>query len=462
MNAQPSSIGSLSPSSVAKLNASLTDAEKAALIYDWPKWARPNQMPPPGDWDGWLIIAGRFGGKTRTGAEFVRAEVDAGRARRIALIGETSADGKDVMVQGESGLLAVCPPWNKPAFVSSNSKGRPKVTWPNGAQATLYDAREPDQLRGPQHDLIWFDEGAKYRYAQEVFDQAMFGLRLGMKPRWLMTTTPRPIKLIKALMKDAHVHVTQYSSHVNLRNIAPSVRANVIDRYAGTRLGRQEIDAEILEDIPGALWTRRNLDENRIRLDQLPPLVRLVVAIDPAITSGDSANETGIICAGTSEAQRGFLIEDASMRGTPDGWARRAIACYRQYEADAIIAECNQGGEMVERVLRSVAPDVPVRLVRATRGKYVRAEPIAALYEQGRVSHVGTFPELEDQMIAFTPETAALRTPGDHFDRTDACVWAFADLFAAITLPIRGHTDDDYSRYDPQGMAALRDSETGY
>lgn len=466
MNSAQSWIGSLSPAQIERLKSELSDEEQAVLMYEWPRWARENQMPPPGDWDGWLILAGRFGGKTRTGAEWVRAEVESGRAKRIALIGETSADGKDVMVNGESGILAVSPPWNRPKFTASSSSGRPKVVWENGAIATLYDAREPDQLRGPQHDLAWLDEAAKYRYAQEVFDQMLMGLRLGIKPRWLITTTPRPTPLIKNLKKESEgetprVVLTHYSSRVNLRNVAPSVRANVIDRYAGTRLGRQEIDAEILEVAPGALWSRRNLDENRVKVSDVPALLRLVVAVDPAITSGDSANETGILCAGMDEKQHGYTLEDVTLRGSPDEWARRAISTYRKFEADAIIAEANQGGEMVERVLKSVAPDVPVRLVRATRGKYVRAEPIAALYEQGRVSHVGTFPALEDQMIAFTPEAAALRTPGDHFDRVDALVWAYTDLFASMTVPRRVDREE-YDRYEQSRNDAGRDSLTGY
>lgn len=449
-------IGSLKPHQLAKLK-DLSPEESALLFYDWERWARPNQMPPPGDWDGWLVLGGRGGGKTRTATEWVRSNVEAGTAKRIALISETSADGRDVLVEGESGILAVSPPWAKPLYESSKRR----VTWPNGAVATLYDAREPDQLRGPQHDLAVLDEGAKYRYAQEVFDQMLLGLRLGTHPRWLMTTTPRPIKLIRDLIKDARVVVTRYSSRDNLKNLARSFRTNVIDRYAGTRIGRQEIDAEILEDVPGALWNRRNLDENRVRMQDVPGLVRLVVAIDPAITSGDSANETGIIAAGVDDKQHGYTLEDATLRGSPDAWARRAISLYRKYEADKIVAEANQGGEMVERVLRSIDPSVPVTLVRATRGKYVRAEPISALYEQNRVSHVGTLPELEDQMIAFTPEMASVRDPGESPDRVDALVWAYADLFSEMTTPERKEHDQGYDRERVSG-AAERDVETGY
>lgn len=420
-------------------------------------------MAPEGDWLGWLQLGGRGGGKTRSGAEWVRECVETGIAKRIALIGETSADGKDVMVNGESGIIAISPPWNKPDFTASSSNGRPKLVWPNGAIATLYDAREPDQLRGPQHDLAWMDELAKYRYAQEVFDNLLMGLRLGDNPRWLATTTPRPIALIKALMKDSTVVVTRYSSNDNLQNLAMAYRRNVIERYAGTRLGRQEIEAEILEDVPGALWSRRNLDENRCRVQDVPPLTKLKVAVDPAITSGESSNEHGIVVGGMDAKQHGYLLEDASLRGSPDEMARRAVAMYRKYEADGIVAEANQGGEMITSVIRSVDPTVPVKLVRATRGKYIRAEPASALYEQGRISHVGTFPELEDQMIAFTPESAADRLPGESPDRVDATVWLWTDLFEAMTIPQRQEYDQDDWRSNRRGNANDgRNSTTGY
>lgn len=465
----------LAPTEVDSIMDQLTDAELKELVegeepefadqmaYEWPFWARANQIPPPGDWDGWLILAGRMGGKTRTGAEWVRAEIEAGRAKRVALIGETSADGKDVMVNGDSGLLSVCPPSNMPTFKASNNDGRPKLIWPNGAIATLYDARVPDQLRGPQHDLCWFDELAKFRYAQEVFDQAMFGLRLGNKPRWLATTTPRPIKLLKDLIRDKHVVVTKYSSNVNLKNVAPSVKNNILERYAGTRLGRQELDAEILDDTQGALWSRRNLDDNRLRLDQtIPTMQRIVVGVDPAVTSGDSSNETGIVAVGMDENGKGYVIEDASLRGSPDQWARAAIALYRKWEADRVVVEVNQGGDLVKRTLQSIDPLVAISEVRATRGKYVRAEPISALYEQERVRHIGTFPALEDQQISFTPEAAAIRTSKDHYDRVDALVWAFTDLFGAMTAPIR-RTEEYYEEvrsysHDSSG----RDVTTGY
>lgn len=422
------SLSDLPPHELSKLLASLTDAEKGVLNYRWSAWARPAQLPPKNWTTGWLVIAGRGYGKTRMGAEAVRDEVESGRSTRIALISETSADGRDVMVMGESGILAVSPPWNRPTFVAA--AGRPKLTWSNGAVATLYDAREPDQLRGPQHDFLWFDEIAKYRYADEVYEMAMFGLRLGVAPRWIATTTPRPIGLIRRLMAQPNVVVTRGKTTENLRNLAPSYRENVIDRLRGTRIGRQELDAEILEDVPGALWSRRALDEGRVL--SAPPLVRIVVGVDPAITSGDKANETGIIVAGIAADNQAYVLEDWSAAGTPDQWARKAVAAYRKHQADFIIAESNQGGEMVRLTLQTVGPNVPIRLVHASRGKFVRAEPISALYEQGRVHHVGTLPALEDQMTAFTPERAADRSDGFSPDRVDSLVWALTHLFPDI------------------------------
>lgn len=390
-------------------------------------------MPPKGDWFGWLLLAGRAWGKTRTGAEYIRHCVENKLARRIGLVSETSADGRDVIVEGESGILEVSPLWNRPSYEPSKRR----LTWPNGAQATLYDAREPDQLRGPQHDLIWFDELAKYRYAESVFDQAMLGLRLGNSPRWIATTTPRAIPLIKRLMNMKGVKVTRGYTIDNLANIAPTFKQAVIDRYAGTRLGRQELNAEILEDIPGALWTRRNLDENRHDISRhgpLPPFVRIVVAVDPSASKEDDedANEAGIIVLGLTEAKDAYVLDDWSVRGSPDTWARKAVGAYKRYSADCIVAEANQGGEMVRMVLQSVNENVPIKLVQATRGKYTRAEPISALYEQDHVHHVGTFPTLEDQMIGFTPQRAADRSDGYSPDRVDALVWGLTDLFPDV------------------------------
>lgn len=440
-----SSLASLPPNRREEFVASLSDQEAAALFYDWLMFARPSQLIPPGDWDGWLILAGRGFGKTRTGAETVRDEVESGRSKRLGLIAETSADGHDVLVHGESGILASSPPWCRPTFKAST--GRPKLTWPNGAIATLYDAREPDQLRGPQHDFIWFDELAKFRYAQAVFDQAMFGLRLGDRPRWIATTTPRNIPLIKALMArqgKGGVVVTGGSSDENLGNLSPSYQRNVIDRYRNTRLGRQELDAEILDDTPGALWSLRCLNENRV--DKAPRLVRIIVAVDPPATSGEDANECGIVVVGVDEAGKAYVLDDWSCQASPDEWARKVVAAFRLHNADLIVAEVNQGGEMVEAVLRSVLSAAPYKAVRATRGKYIRAEPISALYEQGRVKHVGTHATLEDQMIGFTPERAADRSNGYSPDRVDALVWGLTELFPDV---IGGDEEDSPRVHSP-------------
>jgi phage terminase large subunit-like protein len=401
----------------------LSDEEAACLIYDWPRWARPAQILPGGDWDGWLILAGRGWGKTRCGAEAIRAEIDAGRARRIALVAETASDGRNVIVEGESGLLATAPPWNRPVYEPSKRR----LTWPCGAIATLYDACEPDQLRGPQHDLILFDELAKYRYADAVFDNAMFGLRLGTHPRWIATTTPRPINLIRKLLAAKNVVVTRGASDENLANLSPSYRRNVIDRYRGTRLGRQELDGEVLDDVPGALWSRRVLDESRVQ--KAPTLARVIVGVDPAASAGEGSAETGIIVCGVADDGNAYVVADWSLRASPDEWARKAVAAYRLYNADVIVAEANQGGDMVRQVMRSVLPDAPVKLVRATRGKFVRAEPVSALYEQGRVRHAGIFPDLEDQMTAFT---AHVDRSSHSPDRVDALVWALTELFPDV------------------------------
>lgn len=414
-----------------KALAQLSDEEAAAILHDWRGfYARPEQLAPAGDWDIWLVLAGRGFGKSRCGAEWVREEVAAGRAKRIALVAETAADARDVMVEGESGLLSLYPAGQAPLYEPSKRR----VTWPNGAVATLYNGTEPDQLRGPQFDLAWCDELAKFRYSQEAWDQLQFGMRLGVKPRICITTTPRPIPLIRDLIKrdGDGVAVTRGRTLDNSRNLAPSFRKAVIDRYAGTRLGRQELDAELLDDVPGALWTRAMLDAGRVKV--APEMRRIVVAVDPAVTSGEDADEHGIIVAGLGTDQRAYVLDDASLQGTPDQWARRAVSMYDLHDADAVVVEVNQGGEMVASTLRSVRPTLRIREVRASRGKHVRAEPIAAVFEQGRASMVGSFPQLEDQLTLMTAQGyMGDRSP----DRADAMVWAMTELFPAVIRPIR-------------------------
>lgn len=411
------------------------------LTFDWKATARPEQLPPPGDWSNWLILAGRGFGKTRTGAEFVRDMVCGrtplarGRYRHIALVGETAADARDVMVgdgkvPGEgSGLLQCHPKDFRPVYESSKRR----LTWPNGAIGTLYNASEPDQLRGPQHDLAWCDELAKWRLASETWDQLAFGLRLGTKPRVLITTTPRPTKIVKAIMNDPATYVTRGRTLDNAANLAPAFLKAIEARYGGTRLGRQELDAEMLEDTPGALWRLADIETPRIRPDVVPPLFRVVVAIDPAVSTNEGSDETGIVVAGLGSDGHGYVLADLSGSYSPDGWARAAVAAYREYRADRIVAEINNGGDMVERTVRSVDKLVAYQGVHATRGKVLRAEPVAAAYEQRRVHHVGTFPQLEDQMCAFTTDFSRAQA-GYSPDRLDALVWALSELMFKETV----------------------------
>jgi len=393
-----------------------------ALENSWLAVARPNQLPPPGDWQIWLLLAGRGFGKTRTLAEWVCDQVTLGRAARIALVAATAADARDVLVEGESGILAVAPRWFRPIYESSKRR----LTWPNGAIATTFSAEEPERLRGPQHDAAVCDElGAWSR--PETWDMLQFGLRLGQKPRCLVATTPRPTKLIRELLarEGRDVVVTRGSTYENRANLAPGFFDQVIGKYEGTRLGRQELNAELLEDTPGALWSHGIIDA--ARQAAAPNLARIVVAIDPAMTSGEDADETGILVVGKDHQGHGYVLADVSGRYQPIEWAKIAIAAYRTHHADRIVAERNNGGDMVEATIRMVDPNVPVTTVWASRGKVTRAEPISALYEQGRMHHVGGFPQLEDQMTNFTSDFDRQKA-GYSPDRLDALVFATTEL----------------------------------
>lgn len=387
------------------------------LLYEWRFWARPNQLPPENWRHVWLILAGRGFGKTRTGAETVRWLVETGQAKRIALVAPTAADARDVMVEGESGILAVSRPDFKPEYEPSKRR----ITWPNGAVAYTYSAEEPDRLRGPQHDFAWCDELAAWKYPDDTWDNLIFGLRLGDNPRVVVTTTPKPIPLVRKLVNDPETVVTRGSTYENAANLPPSFLKEIRDKYEGTRLGRQEIFAEILDDVPGALWTRSMLDDLRVK--KAPELVRVVVAIDPAVSSGEDSDETGIIVAGKGADGHGYVLDDLTCRMSPDGWATRAVNAYYKHEADRIVAEVNNGGDLVEATIRTVDRKIPYKAVRASKGKRTRAEPIAALYEQGKIHHVGSFPLLEDQMCNFTPDGYD-GSP----DRVDALVWALTEL----------------------------------
>ena len=415
-----SSLASLPEPLRNELVRSLTREQALKIKYDWPYRARPGQLPPPGDWRVWLLLAGRGFGKTRTGAEFVRARVGARTARRIALVAPTAADARDVMVEGESGLLAIAPPADRPLYEPSKRR----LTWPNGAVATLFSADEPERLRGPQHDFAWCDELAAWRYP-DAWDMLMFGLRLGDDPRAVVTTTPRPTKLIRALLADPKVVTTRGATAENRANLAPAFLDQIVKRYQGTRLGRQELDAELLNDMPGGLWQRGIIEATRT--STAPQFSRVVVAIDPAVSASEHADETGIIAAGRDSNGHGYVLADASGRYAPAEWARIAIAAYGARQADRIVAEINNGGDMVEATLRMIDPNVPFSAVRAARGKVARAEPVAALYEQGRIHHIGTFAQLEDQMCSFTSDFDRT-TAGYSPDRVDALVWAFTEL----------------------------------
>jgi phage terminase large subunit-like protein len=369
-----------------------------ALETSWPAQARSNQLPPPGNWSVWLLLAGRGFGKTRTLSEWCNSQAISGHCSRLAIVAATAADARDVLVEGESGILACAPAWARPSYESS----RRRVTWPNGTIATLYSAEEPDRLRGPQHDAAVCDELGSWPHETMTWDMLQFGLRLGVRPRCVVATTPKPTKLIRRLIVDPDCVITRGSSYDNRANLAPAFFDSIVRRYEGTRLGRQELDGEVLEDVEGALWTREQLEQCR-RERATAELVRVVVAIDPAATSGEDADETGIIVAGKDAAGHGYVLADRSGRYAPPEWARIAVAAYREHHADRIVAEVNNGGEMVEATLRVVDPNVAYSAVHASRGKVTRAEPVAALYEQGRIHHIGVFPQLEDQLCSFAP-----------------------------------------------------------
>lgn len=409
---------------IAAIN-SLTDAAQAHLAYDWSFWARPNQLPPAGHWVYWLLLAGRGFGKTRTGAEIVREW--AKTEQYVNLIGATADDARDIMIEGESGLLAVCPNDERPDY----RKSERKLMWPNGAVSLVFTADEPDRLRGKQHGKLWADELASWRYP-ESWDQAMFGLRLGDSPQAVITTTPRPTKIIRELIDNPDCHVTRGSTKDNKANLSPVFFENVISKYEGTRLGRQELYAEVLSDLPGALWPSGIFDRFRV-LDgtSMPDLQRVVVAVDPSGADDDSeeADEIGIAVVGLGTDGEAYVLEDLTLAAGPATWGKVATTAYDRHRADRVIGETNFGGAMVEHVIRTAKPEVAYKGVTASRGKVQRAEPIAALYEQGRVHHVGQFEELEAELSEFTTTGfKGLKSP----NRGDAVIWALTELFPGI------------------------------
>jgi phage terminase large subunit-like protein len=419
--------------SVADFCADLSPPELSLLLhdlYDWEgEFARETQLVPPGSWSTWVINAGRGFGKTRTGAENVRRWAEENPGCRIAIVARTSSDVRDVMVEGESGILEICPPWNRPHYEPSKRR----ITWPPDDRgrrsiATTFSADEPDLLRGPQFHFAWADELASWRFLKESWDNLQLGLRLGDDPRGIVTTTPKPIKLLRDLMADPTTVVTGGSTYDNRANLAPSFFDNITRLYEGTSVGRQELYAQLLDQAEGSLWQRTDIDANRVEAS--PDLQRVVVAIDPAVSANEQSDETGIVVAGSIEVANGrrsqqhfYVLDDGSGRYRPSAWGTRALQLHEKWISDRIIGEVNNGGDMVEETLRTLDPDVPYKAVHASRGKQARAEPVAALYEQGRVHHVGIFDDLEDQLCNWVP-LSNQRSP----DRLDALVWAISEL----------------------------------
>ncbi len=409
----------------AELEGEIDRCEEPLFFDDFLNTALAHQLPPDransgADWTTWLILGGRGAGKTRAGAEWVRSVAAGDPKARIALIGETDREARDVMVEGVSGVLAVHPTRERPVWKVS----RRRLRWPNGAIAQIFSATEPESLRGPQFSAAWCDEIAKWRHAEATFDMLQFGLRLGERPRQVVTTTPRPTPLLKKLIADPRTAVTHAGTAANARFLAPTFLDAVLARYAGTRLGRQEIDGEILEDRPDALWTRAQIEAARVAA--APPLARIVVAVDPPGSARQGSDACGLVAAGRAENGTYYVLADDSAGGlTPQAWAMKAIALWRRLSADCLVAEANFGADMVRAVIAAADNSVPVRLVHATRGKYVRAEPVAQLYEQGRVKHAGVFPALEDEMVDFGLDGLS---SGKSPDRLDALVWAITAL----------------------------------
>ncbi len=425
-------LASATPELVDAFLGSLDDNALLALPWIFEFWALPHQLPPAGAWKSWVIMGGRGAGKTRAGAEWVRAQVegaqpsDPGRASRVALVGGTFDQVRDVMIFGESGILACSPPDRRPEWEATKRR----LVWPNGATAQAFSAHEPEALRGPQFDAAWVDELAKWKKAEETWDMLQFALRLGQHPQQVITTTPRNVGVLKTILNNPSTVMTHAPTEANRAYLASSFLDEVQTRYGGTRLGRQELEGVLLDDVEGALWTTAMLEAARV--ERAPEMDRVVVAVDPAVSSHSGSDECGImvvgaVTRGAAQDWRAYVLEDASVRGRPTDWARAAIAAMERWGAERLVAEVNQGGDLIESVIRQIDPLVPFKALRAARGKSARAEPVAALYEQGRVKHAraGHLGQLEDQMCRMT--VAGYEGRGSP-DRVDALVWALTEL----------------------------------
>ena len=432
MQSHASLLASLSGPERERFLRQYSDPDLERIRWDWRFWARPGQLPPGSngalesrtDWVHWLPLAGRGWGKTKVGAQTVRSWA-ANPHEIIHIVGPPSASVRSVMIDGESGLMSCYPPYARPNYEPSLHK----ITFPSGAIGYTFTADEPERLRGPQCTKYWADEPCAWRFITEAWDNLMFGFRLGDDTRGICTTTPKPVKWLLGLIANPATVTTRHSSYENRANLAPAFFQDIVRRYEGTRIGRQELNAEILTDVPGALWTRELIEQARgkqadVRLDGI---IRIVVGVDPAVTSNADSDETGIVVAALTRGFHVLILDDLSCRESPLGWADVAIRAYRRWRADRVVAEVNNGGDLVAGNIRAVDPQVSFRAVRASRGKYIRAEPVAALYEQRRVHHIGTFPALEDEMCGWTPQSGE-KSP----DRMDALVWAITELLIDI------------------------------
>lgn len=406
------------------------DEEIAILEHEWLIWARQEQLPPNGDWTTWLLMGGRGSGKTRAGAEWVRAlatgAMNTPPTSPIALVGETMAEARAVMVEGPAGILNIGPVDQRPKF----DRSRNLLTWKNGAQAILMSASEPDRFRGPQFAGAWCDEVAKWPNSEAAWDMLQFSLRLGKQPRQMATTTPRPTPLIRRLIKDENTIITRMRTSDNANNLATSFLTHIVSRYKGTFLGRQELEGELIEDLPGALWTRSALE--KMRTKNAMDVQRILIGVDPSVSSNKNSDACGIVVVGKTE-NGALVMADETLKPVPPlRWAQLVVNIYHRFEADAVVAEVNQGGDLVSSLIAQIDPQVPVVQVRATRSKWVRAEPVAALYERGMVLHRFGLQELEDEMCAFGPNGMA---EGNSPDRVDALVWALTMLLLNENSP---------------------------
>lgn len=409
------------PNQIEAVIRQLEKEEIDLLTFDWEGvWARDKQILPLGAWFVWLLMCGRGFGKSRTGSETIRIWKD--QVPIIHLVGETAADARDVMIEGESGILSVSPNYDRPLYEPSKRR----ITWKNGAIANVFSAEDPEQLRGPHCYKAWADELAKWHYP-DAWDQLVLGAQLGENPQIIVTTTPRPTDLIKNLIEEKDTHLTVGTTYENKANLSRKFLEKIIKRYEGTRLGDQELLAKILEDIEGALWNMALIEKNRV--PKAPEMKRIVIAIDPAVSSKKTSDETGIAVCGLGVDNLGYVLEDISGRYTPNGWAKKAINAYYDWKADRIIGEVNNGGDMIENTLRGLDDSIPYKSVHATRGKIIRAEPIVAMYERGEIKHVGIHEGLETQMTTWNAKEGA-KSP----DRVDALVWGFTELKVEETI----------------------------